>query len=108
MAMMANELAVFAVLTHISESMPSCKRAPEALYAFASSNRSIPSSVSKARKPSSGVLSTSGIRNEEHRLRLEPTRELLGDLFEGLCHTRAPSCGRQYEIAAGRAHATSA
>src|SRR4051812_2660388 len=37
-----------------------CSKAP---YALAISNRSIPSSVSKAQKPSPGVLSTSGIRN---------------------------------------------
>jgi len=36
-----------------------------ALYALASSNRSIPSSVSKARKPSPIVLSTSGIRDRD-------------------------------------------
>jgi hypothetical protein len=51
--------------TDVSESVPFCKRAPEALDAFASSNRSIPSSVSKARKPIPVVLSTSGIGDHD-------------------------------------------
>jgi hypothetical protein len=49
----------------VSESMASCERAPQSLYALASSTRSIPSSVSKARNPSAGVLSTSGIGDND-------------------------------------------
>src|ERR687889_1406182 len=51
--------------TDVRESIPFCQRALEALYALATSNRSIPSSLSKARKPNPGVLSTSGIRNHD-------------------------------------------
>src|SRR5215212_6481968 len=53
-----------------SESTPSCQRAPEAPYAFATSKRSIPPSVSSARNPSPSVLSTSGIRNHDAIQRL--------------------------------------
>jgi transposase len=49
--------------TDVRQSIPFCPRTPEALYALATSNRSIPSSLSKARKPSTSVLSTSGIRD---------------------------------------------
>ena len=51
--------------TDVRESIPFCQRALEALYALATSNRSIPSSLSKARNPNPGVLSTSGIRNHD-------------------------------------------
>ena len=53
--------------TDVRESIPFCQRALEALYALDTSNRSIPSSLSKARNPNLGVLSTSGICNSECR-----------------------------------------
>src|SRR5215217_3965246 len=49
-----------------SVSVPFCIRVLDAPYARVNSNRSIPLSFSNARKPSPGVLSTSGICNEQH------------------------------------------
>src|SRR5215203_309412 len=54
--------------------MTSCERDLQSLYALASSNRSIPSSVSRARKPSPVVLSTLGIGNRNHSTRKKAAR----------------------------------
>jgi hypothetical protein len=51
--------------TDVGESMTFCERAPEALYALASSNRSVPFSVSNARNASQVVLSTCGIGDHD-------------------------------------------
>src|SRR5215203_3464819 len=96
--------------TVASESTPSCQRAPEAPYAFATSKRSIPPTVSSARNPSSSVLSTSGIRNHDALQRryapaaqeVHHVRSLLRS--PGIGEVALPSCLHEHPVALARVY----